>query len=149
MTEHLNHTTIADELGRGNTITFYTKGVSMKPLLKENQTHVTISPIRMAQKRDILLYIRQNGALVLHRLMKQDDAFYYMRGDNTYGLEKIRKEQAIGIVTHIYRKGKQFSVTRRGYRFYVRIWNLIYPCRYLCYKIKRMIKKVFGKGDNP
>ncbi len=142
MKEMPNYTTIAQELKEGKSITFFTKGISMRPLLIERETHVTIAPLVKAKDTDILLYIRKNGALVLHRCMKQDEVFYYMRGDNTYRLERIEKEQAIGRVTHIYRKGKQFAVDHAVYRAYVWFWNAIYPMRFVWQRLKSIVSKI-------
>ncbi len=135
-------TTIAGELKSGKTVTYFTVGVSMRPLLTERKTHVMIAPLEKAENGDILLFVRKNGALVLHRCIRQDNDFYYMRGDNTCGFERIRKEQAIGIVTHIYRKGKCFSVKdSKPYRAYVFLWWFLYPCRWLLSKMKTELRR--------
>ncbi len=137
------HTSITEELKSGKTVTYFTVGVSMRPLLAERKTHVMIAPLENAAKNgDILLYVRKNGALVLHRLMKQDESFYYMRGDNTYGLERIEKAQAFGVVTHIYRKGKTFDVQNKAYRAYVVLWRALYPCRWLLFKAKAIFRRL-------
>lgn len=134
------HTTIADELKNGKNVTYFTLGISMRPLLYERKTHVMISPLVNAENGDILLYARKNGVLVLHRCIKQDTNHYYMRGDNTYGLEQIKKEQAIGVVTYIYRKGKTFNVDNMFYKTYVYLWQLLYPIRWTMQKIISKIK---------
>ncbi len=147
MSEQL-HTSIAEELRSGKTVTYFTVGVSMRPLLAERKTHVMIAPLDQAEKWDILLYVRENGAQVLHRCIKQDDRFYYMRGDNTCGLERIRREQAIGVATHIYRKGRCFDVKKnKVYRVYVAIWNLIYPFRWVLSKLKTVIRRLLWRKN--
>ncbi len=140
------HTTIADELKNGKNVTYFTIGVSMRPLLTERKTHVMIAPIETVKNGDILLYIRKNNAKVLHRCIKQDADFYYMRGDNTYGLERIQKEQAIGVVTHIYRKGKRFDVNNQTYKAYVSLWKILYPFRWFSYKILSAIRRLQCAG---
>ncbi len=138
-----SHTSIAKELKEGKTVTYFTVGVSMRPLLIERETNVMIAPLKAASKGDILLYIRKNGTNVLHRCIKQDNSFYYMRGDNTYGLECIKKEQAIGIVTHIYRKGKTFDVKgSKSYKAYVVLWHLLYPFRWFLFKLKAVVGRL-------
>ncbi len=142
MSENIKHTTIEQELENGNSVTYFTKGVSMNPLLYEKKTHVTIFPASEVKNGDIVLYIRSNGALVLHRCIKQKNGIYYMRGDNTYGLEPIKKEQAIGVATIIYRNGKSFGVDKRSYRVYVALWRIIYPFRFMWQYIKRAARKM-------
>lgn len=142
MTE-TTHTTIANELRAGKTVTYFTVGSSMKPLLVQRKTHVTVAPLKEAKNGDILLYIRKNGSRVLHRCIKQDGGCYYMRGDNTCGLERIKKEQALGVVTHIYRKGKCFNVKKsKPYLAYVALWRLLYPCRWFVYKLKGLLRRL-------
>lgn len=131
------HTSIEAELQSGRTVTYFTVGISMRPLLAERKTHVVIAPFKEAKNGDILLFKRENGVKVLHRCINQDKDFFYMRGDNTCGLEAIETKQVLGIVTHIYRKGKLFSVSEsRAYRAYTVLWRLIYPCRWVVYKAK-------------
>lgn len=138
------HTTIVEQLTGGNTVTYFTRGVSMRPLLRERQTHVTIAPLGDIHDNDILLYIRANGDLVLHRLIKQDGDTLYMRGDNTYGLEPIDRAQAVGVVTHIYRNGRTFAVDcNRKYTCYVVFWRAIYPLRRLAQGLRSVIRRMF------
>ncbi len=135
-------TSIADEVKRGNSVTYFTVGVSMRPLLTERQTHVTIVPLESAENGDLLLYVRKDGRQVLHRCIKQDESFYYMRGDNTYALEKIEKGQAVGIVTHIFRKGKRFNVKEsKGYRAYNTLWQSLYPVRLALFKMRSALRR--------
>ncbi len=143
MGEEIRRSSVVAELAAGRPVTYFTVGVSMQPLLYERQTHTTVIPLCSAQKGDLLLYVRPSGALVLHRCMRLDDDYYYMRGDNTYGLERICKAQAIGIATNIYRKGKSFALrSHRPYRVYVRLWNLIYPIRWLLWKCRRTARRL-------
>lgn len=144
MTE-AKHTTFEAELRSGHTITYFTVGESMRPLLIERETHVMIAPVQQAVSGDILLYTRRNGSRVLHRCIRTDEQFCYMRGDNTYGLEKIRREQVLGVVTHIYRKGRRFNTSNETYRWYVSFWNTIYPFRWLWWKIECMAKRILRR----
>lgn len=143
------HTTIAQQLKSGKKVVYYTVGNSMKPLLISRKTHVTIAPLSHAKNKDILLYIRSDGTYVLHRLIRQDESRYYMRGDNTYWLESIKKSQAIGVVTAIRKNGNCINVYKNfRYRLYCTFWNLIYPIRWslhngisVAYQIKNKILK--------
>ncbi len=149
MSERIKHTTIEHELKSGKPITYFTVGCSMRPLLVERKTHVMIAPIREVRDGDILLYIRKNGAYVLHRLMKQDEKSYYMRGDNTFGLEKIQKTQAIGVVTTVYKNGSYIDVNHnKKYLLYVKFWNLIYPVRWLLARCRMVLGKLKRYWNN-
>lgn len=145
MSDGVKHTTLAEELAAGRTVTYFTVGISMKPLLRTRKTHVTVAPLPSpdaAEPGDILLYLRPGDIYVLHRLMKRDTDAFYMRGDNTYELERIHPSQAIGVVTHIYRRGQLFDVhTRRSYRLYVAVWNAIYPLRHFVARVKWFLSR--------
>lgn len=51
---------------------------------------------------DILVYIYNNEKLV-HRLLAMDDKYFYCKGDNSFRLETITKEQIIGKAVFIKR----------------------------------------------
>ncbi len=142
----MKESTVFEELQAGHSVTVFTVGVSMRPLLIERKTHVMLKPIDKAENLDILLYARTNGKQVLHRLLKQDSEYYYMRGDNTFGLERIRKEQAFGVVAQIYRKGKYIDVSSdRGYACYVRFWLLNYPFRFVYHQLRIFASQLWHK----
>ncbi len=139
----MNQTSVTEELAAGRPVTFFTVGVSMRPLLRERETHVRIVPLSESRselrERDIVLYVRRSGRLVLHRLIKQDANALYMRGDNTYGLERIERAQAIGVVEQIWRKGQYIDVQNdRRYHRYVTRRLLNYPIRYVIYQMYRL-----------
>ncbi len=152
--DHMTETTLVEELRAGRAVTYFTRGVSMRPLLRTAETHVHIRPIEGAEAyldRGIVLYVRASGQLVLHRLIRREGDIYYMRGDNTYGLEPVRREQIIGVVDRIWRKGRYLEVaTDRRYRRYVRrrLWN--YPLRcavhYPYAWARRLARRVLRRG---
>ena len=147
MSEELKRTTIKEELEAGRTVTFFTVGCSMQPLLFERQTHVMIAPIKDGvRKYDIVLYIRSDGTYVLHRCLKVCDGYCLIRGDNTYFMEHVKNEQMIGVVTHVYRKGKIIDVNKsRSYRFYSAFWHKIYHLRHFILRAGRKIKRWIRK----
>ncbi len=149
----MKETNIIEQLEAGQTVAYYTIGVSMRPLLVERQTHVIIEPLKTARDKDIILYVRSNGSIVLHRLIKQDGNYYYMRGDNTLGIEPIKKNQAFGVVTKIYKNEKYIDVKNDfKYKLYVFFRLADYPVRFVlrhayayfrafCSKVLKLIKK--------
>ncbi len=156
---HINESTLADELRAGRTITYFTRGVSMRPLLRTNETHVHIRPLigMSAEDRDkylphgIVLYQRAGGQLVLHRLIRREGDVYYMRGDNTYGLEPIREGQLLGVVDLVWRKDAYVDVlTDPVYRRYVRRRLAHYPLRCIVHYPYRwargLARRLLGRG---
>ena len=148
----MTETTIVEELRAGRAVTYFTNGVSMRPLLRTAETHVHILPLSAEGAeaylpQGIVLYVRPTGKLVLHRLIKQEGDVYYMRGDNTYGLEPIRREQMIGVVDTVWRKGRYIDVaTDHRYLGYVRRRLKNYPARYLAYRVKSKLRRALRIG---
>ena len=152
MVTHMTETTIVEELRAGRAVTYFTNGVSMRPLLRTAETHVHILPLSAEGAEaylplGIVLYVRPSGKLVLHRLIKQEEDVYYMRGDNTYGLEPIRREQMIGVVDTVWKKGRYIDVaTDRRYLAYVRRRLKNYPARYFTYRAKNKLRRILRIG---
>ncbi len=134
-------TSFEEQLNAGKTVTSFTVGDSMEPLLYNRKTHVFIRKVdRELRRNDIPLYRRPTGEYVLHRIIRVGKDHYYIRGDNRVGLEEVPKDWILGVVTQIYRKGKYISVTDPGYRLYVFFWNFTYPVRRVYRSIKARLK---------
>ncbi|MBR7032578.1 MAG: S24/S26 family peptidase [Clostridia bacterium] len=133
--------TIEEVLARDGIIVYKTRGVSMEPMLRQNRDLVTIRVPDCRLKRfDVALY-RRGDDHVLHRVIKVKEDYYIIRGDNTFSLETVPDDDVIGVLTGFIRKGKEHSVTERGYRFYARIWNGIYPIRSCWVRLRRLAGK--------
>lgn len=138
--------TIERELKNHEYGIFQTVGVSMRPLLKEHDTHVVLKRAEgPLSKGDLPLYRRPNGRYVLHRVIKVCPGGYQIRGDNTYALEYVSEDQIIGITTRIYRGDHYTDVTDWHYRTYVTIWNTIYPLRWIMHKTYAFARKIKKK----
>ena len=134
------------EIASGKPVVTITVGDSMEPLLSNRSSRVVIVRTESELKRnDLPMYKRPTGQFVMHRIIKVDEEFYYTRGDNRAGLEKVPKDWVQGVVTEIYRKEKHFSVTNTWYRCYVKVWNLIYPIRWGWYKMRKITRLLKGK----
>lgn len=139
-----------DLLFKDGRLVYRTRGVSMEPMLRQNRDLVIIRvPSSRLKKFDVALY-KRGKEYVLHRVIEVKDDHYLIRGDNTYAMETVPDTAVIGVLTGFQRKGKQHDVTERGYRFYVRFWNAIYPLRLLYVRSRRLAartaRKLLGKG---
>ena len=134
------------EIASGKPVVTITVGDSMEPLLSNRSSRVVIVRAESELKRnDLPMYKRPTGQFVMHRIIKVDEKFYYTRGDNRAGLEKVPKDWVQGVVTEIYRKEKHFLVSNPWYRCYVKVWNLIYPIRWGWYKMRKITRLLKGK----
>lgn len=132
---------IEEQLRMGRPVSAFTEGYSMEPLLYEGKTHVILKPVSgELSVGELPIYKREDGVFIIHRIIGVDAAHYYTRGDNCVTCEKIPKEWMFGVVTEIFRNGKHIRVTDRGYRFYVKIWNFLYPLRKLRYHLQAVKK---------
>ena len=137
-------TTIAEQLRAGKTVAVSTHGVSMQPLLYENKTHVLIEPLNRDLKvGELPVFLRSDGKYVLHRVIRVDDDFYYTRGDNCIGMEKVPKERMLGVVTEIYRNGRYIKMTDRSYCLYVSIWQATAPLRIFYFRLRAGARRIY------
>ena len=88
-------------------------GDSMYPLIQPRDLLVIKKLSRPLRRYDVLLYKRDSGQYVLHRIMKiEKDGSYVMCGDNRSGLEhSITDRHVIGVLTDIIRNGQTIPVT--------------------------------------
>lgn len=126
---------LEQEILSGRPVVTMTSGDSMEPLLFHRNTRVVVRKAEAALKKgDLPVYRRPSGQFVMHRIVRVENGFYYTRGDNRYGVEKVPRDWVLGVVTEIYRKDRHIFVTDRGYRLYVMIWGILYPVRYILHK---------------
>lgn len=107
-------------------------GWSMMPMLHNRKDQVVLQPVEGAQdKGALILYRRENGQFVLHRILRRRKGGYVCCGDNQFFTEKVSQEQLLAVVTAFTRKGKQYSVQEKGYRQYVFWWVKLHPLRWM------------------
>ena len=104
----------------------------MAPILKSRTNNVVIKPIfEKLKPNDVILCKRDNGAYILHRIIKIKGDKYFLRGDNQYRLDKtITDKNILGVMVGFYKKEKYISVNSFGYKFYSIFWRLIFPIRF-------------------
>ncbi|MCC8131306.1 MAG: S24/S26 family peptidase [Oscillospiraceae bacterium] len=150
------NTTRLQELETSGFIVIPIKGVSMRPLLYTYKSHVMIEKLSgRPEINDVVLYVRDDGTQVLHRIISFDGDVALIRGDNTYSLERVPLEKIKGVAKSFWRSGKEnsreISVSDRSYKLYVRFWNFSYPLRKLIFRAKcklRSIAKRIIKKEN-
>ena len=87
----------------------------------------------------MILYRRDNGMLVLHRIVRVEDGRYTLVGDAQTELEPgIRPDQVLALVTSVCRKGKHLGKDSFCWTFFEKIWIRMIPAR-------PMIMTVYGR----
>ena len=102
------------------------KGTSMMPLLKEGRDRVELKPYchERLKKGDVVLYKKNDGTLVLHRIIKTENGeFFTVLGDHQFkNAERVNKNQIIAVACGFFIKGRYVNEKTRWYRLYKKIW---------------------------
>ena len=121
-----------------------TSGGSMAPLFKTHRDIVVVERLSDSPKKyDVVLYkIGEN--FVLHRIIgyKKETDEYIVRGDNTYVREYIKSERIIARLCAFRRKGNYKTVDSRSFKIYSRVWNFIYPIRFILHKFRMILFRI-------
>ncbi len=121
-----------------------TVGNSMEPMLRNRQNPIVIEKItRKPRKNDVVLFKRDTGEYVLHRIVKVYMDGYFIRGDNRlYGDRDITDRHIIGILTGYY-KGEKFIDCKKNllYKIYSFLIVKYYYIRIFKIKIRSLFKK--------
>ena len=117
-------------LAAGKQIRMTVTGSSMYPLLRDRYDSVLLSPLKTPKKYDIVLFVRDTGEAVLHRIVKCRKEGYTFLGDNQLILEgPIARSQMVAVVTGFYRGEQYVDNNTLWYRVYRVIW-----CRAWCFR---------------
>lgn len=106
-------------------------GTSMVPFLRSEKDAVILKPFEgHVQSGDLLLYQRENGQCVLHRVHKKNPCgSYLVCGDNQVHRELVSPSQILASVAQIQRGSKQFPQSHWLWRALGRFWILLFPLR--------------------
>lgn len=128
-----------------------TAGISMHPLLSPSGDSVRIMPLRRPLiKGDFVVFHRDDGKYVAHRVCWFDDTMVQTLGDNCDAPDKkFPREDLLGLVTHVNRKNRLIYVDTPLWRFYGRVMIATMPVRMfwkrkVMRKVKDFIKKLLG-----
>ncbi|MCD8129713.1 MAG: hypothetical protein LUE16_00285 [Lachnospiraceae bacterium] len=125
---------IAKLLSEGKAVQISPRGYSMYPLFIPGRDEAVIVPADPGKLRpgDVVLYRREGGMLVLHRLRRRRAEGLYFAGDNQTQVEgPLKPEQVIGVLAAFVRKGRRVSVRNPVYRLLSFVWMELMPVRRL------------------
>ena len=139
---------LTEVIASGGEFELYPRGTSMLPLIKEGRDSVILSRAFAPEVGDIVLYRRENGQYVLHRIIGKEDSTFTLCGDNQTKPEfDIRESQILARVVSLTVNGRTFSCDSEKYRKWVKKW-LNMPYRRLCLLSYRAKKKLKARGKN-
>ncbi len=128
----------------GGVISLVVTGNSMAPFLKDGRDTVLLKKPEESDfvRGRILLFKRENGALILHRVRKiLPDNKLEMNGDAQYWCEAVDKSQVIGVVTRILRDGKEIHCTKNTF------WHVLKPIRPFIFRAQKKILKIRSNSN--
>lgn len=127
-----------------------TRGISMRPLLRQGRDIVVIKKPQFPLKvGDAPIYrVKNKKELVLHRILKvNDDGSYIIRGDNLFFKEHVFENQIVGVMRAFYREGKYCECEKSLiYKVYVFLNRISYPLRCLwSVRLRPLLSKIKHK----
>ncbi len=141
---------VMEVLSKGVECRFQAKGYSMSPFIKDGDM-TTISPVFGSLPRlgDVIAFIHpRTEKLLIHRVVWKSGDVYLVKGENALepdGL--IKKENVLGLVTKVERKGKRIFLGLGPERFLIALLtrtNLLRPVLRLVWGVFRPIARIFS-----
>lgn len=127
-----NKISILKLLEEGKTVQIKPQGYSMYPMFVPGRDSAVIVKARTQELKrgDVVLYRRDEGTIVLHRIWKVRKEGVYLIGDNQSLIEgPLRLEQIKGVLAAFIRKGKTISTDNLFYRIISAVWLALLPFR--------------------
>lgn len=143
-------------LKAGACIQIYPQGYSMYPFIDSRRDEVVLAGIEEGsalRRGDVVLYRRENGMLVLHRIYKIGQDGLYLLGDHQTAIEgPVRREQVKGKMTGMVRDGRYMDVGNPGYRMLSVVWLWLRPARRVIMvpaaRLRRMVRFALFRRNN-
>lgn len=149
---------IREKLNMGAKVSLIASGNSMYPLFRHRKDTYTLCKIEGAdaKKYDMILYQRDDGQYVLHRIVGVGTDGFVLRGDNQYQNEyPVRAEQIIAGVCSFSRDDRQTDCNSLKYRIYAVLWvntvtlrRAVRFVKHLPYRVLRKIYRTLKRGGN-
>ena len=138
--------TVELELRNNGAYASTTSGTSMRPLFKTGRDVVILRTCDTELKKyDVVLYKTKEGKYLLHRIIAVRDNEFIIRGDNTFIREHVAKDRILAVLTEYNRGGKKHTTRDLSFRIYSRVWNFIYPARFVFHKAVSLMRLVYHK----
>lgn len=115
---------ISEVISSGGTVRVTAAGSSMHPVIKDGiDTVILCKCTNEIKKDDIVLFQRDNGRLVLHRVINSKGNDLTLRGDNQWITETVSADKVIASLDSIERNGRVYSADS----FYFKKYKVLLP----------------------
>ena len=88
------------------------EGHSMNPLIRSNDV-VLVEKCNEYKTGDIVVAIDDRGRVLVHRIVKINDEFIYIKGDHALSIEKVELKNCLGRVVEIKNGDKTINLKKR------------------------------------
>lgn len=143
----MNCISIEDQLRKDGYVLELSVGTSMQPIIRQRTEQLLIKALNMPpKKKDVVLFRRNCGKYVLHRIVRVKQGYYMIRGDNCYENEIVLPDQLVGKLKGFY-KGERFIDCEKNlsYKVYVFFWLMSYPFRLFARKAATRMYAAYTK----
>ena len=130
------------------TLPLLISGNSMVPFLVHERDTVYLTRIdRPLKVGDMVLYQRDNGEYILHRICRLEGERFCMVGDAQIVLEHgIRYDQVFARVEWVQRKGKQEKPGSFWWTFFEKVWVRMVPCRPVILRLYGIVRNCYRRN---
>ena len=120
-----------------NIIRIKPHGYSMYPLFipERDEALIQQTDYTDCHRNDVVLYRRDQGILVLHRICRITSDGFYMEGP-------LRQDQIIGKLIAVNRNSREFTVGNPFYKFVSSLWLFMLPVRPFCFKLSAFLRRL-------
>ncbi len=142
--------TLCELAEKGETVSTVVSGGSMLPFLAGNRDYVFLQkPQQKLKKGDIVLFTRENGDYVLHRIRHIKPDGYYLIGDRQTALEGPVTEGRIRCVAvKARRKGKIITQESFCWKFFSTFWLHTVFLRPAVFAVIKLFRKKHKKTNS-
>ena len=140
--------TYRELLPQVDTLPLLVSGSSMSPFLVHGRDTVHLSAVRRPLKvGDIVLYQRDSGAYILHRIcaLEGEDRFTIVGDAQTVREPHIRRDQIFGLVVRVERKGKVQAPGSFWWEFFEKVWVRMVPVRPLVHRSYAALTRILRR----
>ena len=141
-------TAILPILNEGHNLKIPLSGLSMYPLLVGGRDEAVISTVqgKKLKRGDIVLYVREDGTQVMHRIHHIKSNTFFMLGDAHTWIEgPIKKEAVLAVAVAVIRKGKMVLCNRFDYKIISAFWLFVRPLRPMIICAARSLLRILKK----
>lgn len=133
---------IRELVAEGKEVEISPQGISMLPSIASGDTVILAKPKRPPKKYDIVLYCRDDGTAVLHRVVGTKRNAYIVAGDaQAFSEYPVNENAIVAVALRVMRNGKVIEELGKGKNKYTSR-----HCRRLKYlRIRAIIAKAYGR----